>query len=857
MPTTGSGGRDDAAAAVLRWLGAGRDVVLRGERGSGRTATLEALRADLSDRRLTGLLLRASGPTPFAAVLDHPSAPPRAPDETALTAWLADELAAPRSVLLVDDADRVDPGTLRVVRRALQRTGCRLVAAATADPLRAPPGPVRDLVVARSPAEVRLAPLGLGALSALAADSLGGTAGAALTATLHAQTGGNPGAAVALLAAARATGALRRDDGRHVDDGRLASVPAEVVASLLLGALDEERVDALERLAVAGPVPPGVAARLVDPALLDDLAEHGRVAEHDGAGGLLVVTPPALARALRDRVGAARRRRLLAAAREVAGDGPAGIEPARADLGTLLARDAAGSADFLRWSTQVAGVVHERAAAAESAACAAWVAEPRLGTANAYLALLMRRPARDRIAGVLRDTARAAADTAEDDVVFRYHRARWTAWPGARAGGRPGAEAWPAAGADLAGPGDPGPPPSDDDDAVGPLRELDDLKQRLVEAIRDGAPAEAVAAADPVAVPVAAFRGASGVLRAAALLEAGRPDLALAVPARSADGDVAPGAPGDELRHYRAALHGESLALLGRLADAERHEHTLLSAAYDAYDAVGIRVHGAVLAEVLLFAGEEDAAWRVLSTALRLGPPGPVGTTFHRRALALGAVLQVGAGRVDLARALLRELEEAPRDYRPLLRSLRVMGAVALAAATGDRPTATEIAWRAGLSYAGAGLRQPALLTWAFAPPPLTPERAATVRAARADAVLPLLDPYLDLQLALADGDEAATAAALPRVHPRVGRSLVAAAHGLLGTEPAGGAGGRPPRPGRPEPLSDREREVAALGRDGLSNREIAARLHLSVRTVENHMSRALRKLGHRSRADLRGWAAG
>ncbi|MGW8765192.1 LuxR C-terminal-related transcriptional regulator [Streptomyces sp. NPDC055815] len=63
----------------------------------------------------------------------------------------------------------------------------------------------------------------------------------------------------------------------------------------------------------------------------------------------------------------------------------------------------------------------------------------------------------------------------------------------------------------------------------------------------------------------------------------------------------------------------------------------------------------------------------------------------------------------------------------------------------------------------------------------------------------------------------------------------------------------RPPgRPSYGEQLSPREEEVAALAGTGLSNREIAATLHLSPRTVEQHVARALRKLGVPSRLDLR-----
>ncbi|MCK0117316.1 response regulator transcription factor [Isoptericola sp. S6320L] len=48
--------------------------------------------------------------------------------------------------------------------------------------------------------------------------------------------------------------------------------------------------------------------------------------------------------------------------------------------------------------------------------------------------------------------------------------------------------------------------------------------------------------------------------------------------------------------------------------------------------------------------------------------------------------------------------------------------------------------------------------------------------------------------------------------------------------------------------LTDREREVAAVLAEGLSNAEIAARLYLSVPTVKTHVSRILDKLGAANR---------
>ena len=56
--------------------------------------------------------------------------------------------------------------------------------------------------------------------------------------------------------------------------------------------------------------------------------------------------------------------------------------------------------------------------------------------------------------------------------------------------------------------------------------------------------------------------------------------------------------------------------------------------------------------------------------------------------------------------------------------------------------------------------------------------------------------------------------------------------------------------------LTAREREVLQLIARGYRYKEIAARLHLSVRTVESHVSAVLRKLQLSSRHELTRWAA-
>lgn len=57
-----------------------------------------------------------------------------------------------------------------------------------------------------------------------------------------------------------------------------------------------------------------------------------------------------------------------------------------------------------------------------------------------------------------------------------------------------------------------------------------------------------------------------------------------------------------------------------------------------------------------------------------------------------------------------------------------------------------------------------------------------------------------------------------------------------------------------PEPpagLSDQELSIAELVAEGLSNPEIASRLHLSRHTVRNYLSEILRKLGARNRVEV------
>ena len=100
--------------------------------------------------------------------------------------------------------------------------------------------------------------------------------------------------------------------------------------------------------------------------------------------------------------------------------------------------------------------------------------------------------------------------------------------------------------------------------------------------------------------------------------------------------------------------------------------------------------------------------------------------------------------------------------------------------------------------------------------------------------------------------DSAAHAALTYRRQGLRGSALGSSARAGALAEQCGGASTPALRQAsEPSPLTDREAEVVMLIGEGLSNRAVAERLTLSVRTVESHIYRAMSKTGATSRDEL------
>ena len=100
--------------------------------------------------------------------------------------------------------------------------------------------------------------------------------------------------------------------------------------------------------------------------------------------------------------------------------------------------------------------------------------------------------------------------------------------------------------------------------------------------------------------------------------------------------------------------------------------------------------------------------------------------------------------------------------------------------------------------------------------------------------------------------DAAAHAALEYRRQDLRGSALGCAARADALAEQCGGASTPALRQAiEPLPLTDREAEIVMLIGEGLSNRAVAERLTLSIRTVESHIYRAMVKTGTTSREEL------
>lgn len=806
-------------------------VVLAGRPLSGRTTVLHGVAQHLREAGHEPVLVRGvRGLTsPLSSLelsqLGLPLSKQYDGSLPAVYAVLVDRLRQHDQALLVDDLEHLDPTSLALVQHAAARTRVPVLATVRS----------RGLLVDELPfpAALRLdmRPLTFEDAFALLADVLGGPVEPATVARLLAKTAGVPGLVIRFASAARRAGRLVERGGvwQGASDLWSPSV-ARVVSGLVVG-LPQRLVHGVEQLAHAGALPVGQARALVgDEALVEledlrlvDVAE----AAAPGTEPSVAVTPPLLAQCLQ------RERTVLS---RLLGHPEGAAGPWTDDLTA-----SAHPAD--RMPPNEAALIQERLRGEHRTRRAVWERDPGPQNASPLLEVMIARGVdRREIGEVVERTPVAGSD---DAVLVRYLGtvARWRAWV--------------------------------DDDLHGALEVLDhaavDVSPEATEQLAvlgrylasvgeeraDGGPLqvpEVTGRAELRLAPVlTAIVAGDGQAAAAALADAGEPASV-------------------EERALTAHLEVQTVAFSGDLREVAERSDRYRVDAMRSLDPYGIAMHSHNAAVALFLQGRFAEAEAILDEALTVGvPPFPY-MPLHVANLTVFAALQARRGRFDAAEVTQRQAERFGIVYSfHALASPAWSRAYIDALREGDE--AVDRLWEVGAELEARGFLPAALSVWTLGVGAWSPERVTHLRASAARVGGSLFSPLVTYHEALAsnDADELESAFVELQHHDRpffagvVARAL-AALH--RADEPLAdawraranelaeevGCAALDLAPGRSlrSNVTPREQDILRLVVAGRSNADIAASCFLSVRTVENHVHRIIRKLGVSSRAELK-----
>jgi DNA-binding CsgD family transcriptional regulator len=279
------------------------------------------------------------------------------------------------------------------------------------------------------------------------------------------------------------------------------------------------------------------------------------------------------------------------------------------------------------------------------------------------------------------------------------------------------------------------------------------------------------------------------------------------------------------------------------------------------------------LGRAAIFGGRAGTARRWLAEARALcreyGWDGPYRLALHGLAMACAWL-----GDVTAARAAIAELDSLPdfgflttetdlgRAWTLVAEGDPVSARDLVRAAAGRAASAGHLSSEAWLLHDLARLGDPAAADERLAAlaarseGALYPAYAAHARAAAtqgADGLAAATEAFERIDAVLLAAEAASEAAAAYQRHgqPRRAAALRARAAGLAARCENARTPAMLTTPADVVPLTRREREITQSAARGHSSRQIAERLHLSVRTVDNHLQNAYAKLGVTSRDQL------
>ncbi len=861
-PLIGRRGDLETVAGAIRRTGSAGAVVT-GPAGVGKTRLLDEcvrLAEDAGYTTFRAVGSRVPSELPLGALLHL--LPPDVGDDSSELALvqaarrgLRERAAGRPALLCIDDAHLLDPSSLALVQQlALAREATVVLTVREPDPV---PEPISQLWRDGHAARVALAPLTVEQVDALLHRSLGAPVARA---TLHQITRLADGNALYLRELV--TGAI--DDGTLVlEDGSWRSTTSPVPSLRLrelvagrLGTLGRADRTALELLALAG---------------------------HLGAADLRVLAPDADLVGLEERgllqVTADRRRVALTSAH------PLHAEVLVADLGMLRANELR-----LRLADHLEG--HGARRRDDPVRIAGWRLDAGAAAGDTILlrAARIARSAHDyegtvRLATAAREVASGGAAAAHLEGDARYLLGDTT---GAHATLRE-ASAEATAGEDIVGIA-----LSWADvrfwglgDGAGAVEVLETAAARVPAAapllaakrasltVFEGRPSEALVALS--AIPTQASERADVQMEMAAGLAhalAGRASVATVAADAAVEGSAVLRGPAG-LIHPVAHRATVALATLhtGRVEDAT----AVATAAID--QAAGDRLPfvttwlALLLARTHSWAGDLDRAERWAADAVRAGTAAGQ-PALTRWARGLAATVAVWRGDHAAARASLAAADAIDPGSAAVFEIDVVRARAWLAGSEGrleEAATDLEGVAAAALAAGASGLalgpasdlirlgrpeRALPLLTRAIADvegelAPLLSDQARATAAADDAALEQVAGRFEELGCLLLAAEAWATVANLTA--GRSSRQAAAASARVAMLRARCGGANTPALVTGPAatPLTPREREIALLVAGGLPSKEVAERLVVSRRTVDNHLQRVFAKLGISRRADL------
>ena len=320
-------------------------------------------------------------------------------------------------------------------------------------------------------------------------------------------------------------------------------------------------------------------------------------------------------------------------------------------------------------------------------------------------------------------------------------------------------------------------------------------------------------------------------------------------------------------------MRAMALRVAGRLVEATEASEQAYAELLPRRAAAGIAVEANSLGLIWLARGRARTALRFCRESAALLRDGDA---VGMLPFALAGVAQAAAqaGDAETAREAVEEMERTPLGHkgfaivvelarawaRPPRASSRARGS-----SRARRPTSPSRAGRTPTrstrctSWPGSATRpprppaSPALAPGVDGPfAPAATAHAAALVARDGAALAEVAERFADMGALLVAAEAADAAAAALHDAGRASSARAAAARAAVWLAACEDA--RPPTMlAAPEAaeLTPREREIVLLAAAGASSRDIAERLVISVRTVDNHLQSAYRKLGVSRRQDL------